>query len=92
MLHTLQNGAGCTDLSSNSILDTADIHRLVREGGIYGEYTIVPRPQFNSLILHYPFNFRTLETADMAAYVEHIHNTLGDIVEFENPNGGKRGF
>ena len=44
MLHTLQNSADCTNLSSNSILDTADIDRLAREGGIYGEYTIVPRP------------------------------------------------
>ena len=62
MLHTLQNGAGCSDLSSNSILDTADIDRLVRDGGIHGEYTIAPSPQLHSLISHRPFNFRTLET------------------------------
>ena len=91
VLHSLQNGAGCSDLLANSVLDTADIDRLVREGGTYVEYTITPRPKFNSLILHRPFNFRTLETADMAAYVEQIHNTLVDIVEFSKTLAGENG-
>uniref|UniRef100_A0A0E9W757 Uncharacterized protein n=1 Tax=Anguilla anguilla TaxID=7936 RepID=A0A0E9W757_ANGAN len=43
-LHTLQNGAGCTDASSNHGLDSVDIKRLVREGGVVGDFTIVAKP------------------------------------------------
>ena len=89
MLHDLQNGAGCAEVSSNDGLDSMDVERLAREGGVVGDYMIVARPQLNSLVLHRSFNFRGVSFADIAAYIEHLHNTQCDIVVFSKTLAGE---
>ena len=77
----LENGACCAEVSSNYGLDSRDVERLAREGSVVGDYTIVARPQFHSLVLHRSFNFRGVSSADIVAFIEHLHNTLFDILK-----------
>ena len=62
-----------------------------REGGLFGDYRVVSRPNFNSMVLHRALNFRGVGSTDMASFMTHVYDTLNDILEVSKTLAGENG-
>nr|XP_055068853.1 uncharacterized protein LOC129450248 [Misgurnus anguillicaudatus] len=96
-LHVQHGGEGSDDPHHNSEmadmgLTPDDVERLVRDGGEFNGYTVVPRTRFNSLEILRNINLRAIASTDMASYVLFLDGVLNDIVSISRIFAGDGGI